>query len=139
LHTRRPAAAADALLTIPAVNFLCYLEGDRVLVRTPDGRCAIERKAGLLRMELIEGDPLDYQPVIDAMQASGIMNTDGFAHPDAWFETTWRHNWPDMPPRLWDAFHGITVHTPTIMLTVRDGFCVGPKSLEKYIDMQSTH
>jgi hypothetical protein len=141
LHTRRPAAVADALLTVPAVNLLCYLEVDRVIVRTPDGRCAIERQEGrgLLRMELIEGDPLGYRPVIDAMQAEGLMTTDGFASPDAWFEATWRHEWPDMPARLWNAFHGAIVHTPTIMLTVRDGFCVGPKSLEKYIDMQSTH
>ena len=139
IHTRRPAAAADILLTVEPVNFLCYMDGDRVIARTREGRCAIERRDGRLRMDLLQGDPLGYRPVIRQMQGAGVMDQDGFATPDAWFEATWGHQWPDMPSRLWDAFHGIVVHTPTIMLTVRDGYCVGPKSLEKYIDMQSTH
>jgi hypothetical protein len=73
------------------------------------------------------------------MRGAGVMDADGFADPDDWFQATWDHQWPDMPARLWDAFHGVVVHPPSIMLTVRDGYCVGPRSLQKYIDMQSTH
>jgi hypothetical protein len=77
--------------------------------------------------------------VIEQLRAAGKADPDGFIAPDDWLEATADHLWPDAPPRLWDAFHGVVVNTPDVMLTTAAGFYFGLPSFDMFIDMASTH
>ena len=139
LHTRRAAEVARVLAAMDEVEVAMYVEGDRVRVLATGGEGYVERRGGRLRFVAISGDPLDYRRVEEAMRGAGTMDTDGFASAGAWFEATVEHEWPDAPARMWDAFHGVVVSSPDVMLAIRDGWCVGDKQFENYIDMRSTH
>jgi hypothetical protein len=67
------------------------------------------------------------------------INPAGFASLNAWFHATVNAEYPDAPPRLWQAFHGEAVHTPTLMFTTLDGYCAGLPYLKEFITMRSTH
>ncbi|HEY7089161.1 MAG TPA: hypothetical protein VH518_13785 [Tepidisphaeraceae bacterium] len=85
------------------------------------------------------GDPLHYRPVLEALRAAGKLDADGFASDQDWFDATVDHQFPDAPRRLWDAYHGLVVDPPTIMLTVHDGYSAGDERLRQFITMLSTH
>jgi hypothetical protein len=139
IHTRKPAAVADVLLKQPQTQLTLYMAGDRVMVRNALGSAAIERKEGKLRYVPIDCDVLGYRPVMDALSEAGQMDADGFASEDAWFAMTVDHEWPNAPPQIWDAFHGIVVCTPDLMITLYDGYHTGFTLFESFIDMASTH
>jgi hypothetical protein len=139
IHTRRPSAVADVLLKLPQTELTLYMAGDRVIVRNTMGSAAIEKKEGKLRYVPIDFDVLDYQPVIDALNKSGKIDAEGFASDDVWFDATVDHEWPDAPPQIWEAFHGIVVCTPDLMVTLHDGYYNGFTLFESFIDMASIH
>jgi hypothetical protein len=142
IHTRTPAAVAEALAPIEQIQLLMYLDQDAVVIRSAAGACRIRAAAGGDRfaVELVDGaDPLGYAPIIDELRASGIMDEHSFAPDRAWFDATVDHEYPDAPRRAWDAFHGSVVNPPALMAVIRDGWYVGDKSFERYITMQSTH
>ena len=56
-----------------------------------------------------------------------------------WMEATARSEWPDGPRRVWEAFQSLVVNPADVMFTLHDGHCAGSPSMEKWIDMQSTH
>jgi len=139
LHTRRPREVAEVLAGLDAVEVAMFVEGERVVVLTAAGEGYVERHGGRLRFVSTAGNPLDYQRVVDELRRSGHLDENGFASPEEWFKATVDHEWPNVPPRVWDAFHGVVVSTPDVMLSMRDGWCVGDKRFERYIDMLSTH
>jgi len=139
IHTMRPSAVADVLLKVPQTQLTLYMAGDRVIVRNAMGSAAIEKKGGKLRYVPINVDVLGYQPVMNALQASGKMDAEGFASDEAWFSQTADHEWPDAPAQIWNAFHGMVVCTPDLMVTLHDGYHTGFTLFESMIDMASTH
>jgi len=139
IHTRKPSLVADVLLKQPQTELTLYMEGDRVIVRNAMGSAAIEKKEGKLRYVPIDFDVLDYQPVIDALNKSDKIDAEGFASDDVWFDATVDHEWPDAPTQIWDAFHGLVVCTPDLMVTIHDGYHNGFTLFESFIDMASTH
>lgn len=139
IHTRNPSAVAEVLLNLPQTELVLYMAGDRVIVRNAKGTAAIEKKGAKLRYVPIDLDVLDYQPVMEALKASGKIDADGFAAEDDWFAFTVDHQWPDAPSLIWHAFHGIVVCIPDVMVTLRDGYHNGFTLFESFIDMASTH
>jgi hypothetical protein len=139
IHTRRPADVADVLLNLPQTELTLYMAGDRIIVRDTRGTAAIEKKGETLRYVPIDADVLDYQPVIDELREFGKMNPEGFALENDWFAATVDHQWPDAPTQIWNAFHGIVVCIPDLMVTIRDGYHNGFTLFESFIDMASTH
>jgi len=139
LHTRRPAAVAAELLRHQFVELAFYQEGDRVLVRDAQGSAAIEMRRGKLRYLPLDRDVLSYRPVTAALVKSGTADPEGFAAPDDWFRETVDHAWPDAPPRIWDAFHGLVMCPSDVMVTLRDGYMSGLPLFRAFIDMQSSH
>jgi hypothetical protein len=105
-----------------------------VIVRDARGSAAIECRDGRVRYRPMDADVLGYAPVLERLKAA-----DGFASDDEWFAATVDHYWPDAPRRIWDAFHGLAVTHPAVMVSIRDGYCAGLASYEKMIKMASTH
>jgi len=139
LYTRSAAGLSDALIAHPEIELAIYLDGDRVVIRSADGSAVVEHRAGRLRYAAIDADVLGYGAVLDELQAAKLLDADGFAPDGAWFDATIDHRWPDGPRRLWDAFHGLAVNTPDVMITTTPGSFVGLPSMEWFITMASTH
>jgi hypothetical protein len=139
VQTSQPVRVTDALLTHQEVQLAMYMQGDRVVVRDAHGSAAIECLKRKLRYVPIDGDVLDYKPVIAELTKAGKADVDGYVSDDDWFAATIDHQWPDAPRRVWDAFHRQAASAPRVMFTLNDGYCAGLSSFERYIDMASTH
>ena len=139
VHTRQPAKVALALLRRDEIELAMYVEADGVVVRSAKGEARVECKDGLLRYRPIDSDVLAYQPVLDMLKANGKSSPDGFAKDRDWLTATTDHEWPDAPRRIWDALHGRAANLPTVMLSIKDGWCVGQPAFEHFITMASTH
>jgi hypothetical protein len=139
LHTRKPVEVADAVLRRDEVELVTYLQQDRVIARDHDGLATIEYRGGRFRYVPQTSDVLKYNSLVDRFRADGKMDTDGFVADADWFAATVDADFPDAPRRLWDAFHGQCVCPPDVMLTLRDGFCSGHTTFQKFITMASSH
>lgn len=139
IHTRRPAAVADALLARQEVQLAMYQEQEAVLVRSAAGTALVEKRGDRYRYIPQDADVLDYTPVVEGLRRDGAVDRDGFVGSEAWFAATVDHQWPDAPPRIWDAFHGTALNTPDLMVTLRDGYCIGLGGFDFWIDMASSH
>jgi hypothetical protein len=140
IHVNEPERLAMSLVKHrEQVQHCFYQKDNRTIIRNADGAAAVEIKDGKLRYVPIDGDPLNYDPVIKAMQAKGLADADGYADDKAWFEFTVDHEYPDAPRRVWDAFHGKVGNLPDLLMTTNDGWCAGRPDFERYITMLSTH
>jgi hypothetical protein len=139
VFTSQPGRVVDVLLKRPEIAWCVYMEGDRVMVRDADGAALIECRLGMLRYAPVTHDVLGYGPVIERLKSDGKMSAEGFASDDDWFHATLDHLYPDGPRRLWNSLHGQVVHPPQVLMTLRDGYCAGQPSLERFITMASTH
>lgn len=128
VHTRRPGAVADALLTMDELELVMYMEGADVIVRDQTGVALIRRDEHGLIYETRGADVLGYGDLVGRSMTR-----------EQWLAMTGDHRFPDAPPRIWDAFHGNAVSTPQVMATIRDGYHCGIKWFEMFIDMKSTH
>jgi hypothetical protein len=139
IHTRRAAAVAEALRSRHEVELATYLSGDRVIVCDAKQTAAIDRRGDRFRYEPVDGDPLHYEPILESLQKSGKVDQEGFVADRDWFDATIDAEFPDAPRRLWDAFHGLVVNPPEVMLTFHDGYCCGSGWMHAFIHMASTH
>jgi hypothetical protein len=139
VRTTRPAPVAAALLARPEIHLATYLEGDRVIVRDAQGSATVECRNRRVRYRPIDRDVLGYAPIVAKLQAAGKADAEGFASDEEWFAATLDEEYPDAPRRVWDAFHGTVVNPPEVMLVLRDGYCAGLASYERFVQMASTH
>jgi hypothetical protein len=139
IHTRRPRDVAETLAAHPGIELAIYLNGERVIVRGARGAAAVECRQGRYRYAVIDHDVLALEPVTRRFASEGKADADGFIAAADWFDATIDHEWPDAPFRLWEAFHGLVVHTPDVMITTAPGYYVGRPMFDRFIDMASTH
>lgn len=139
VHTSRAKDVAETLASHPEIELVIWLDGDRVMVRGARGSAAVEHRDGRYRYTVIDHDVLTLGPVSDRLAAEGKADSDGFIASRDWFDATIDHEWPDAPFRLWEAFHGLVIHTPDVMLTTAPGYYVGAPVFDRFIDMASTH
>ena len=135
VNTKQPKRVADRLVSDERIEFAMYRDGDRVIVRDAKGDAAIEARGERIRYSSVTRDVLGYDQIIPQLAA----DADGFVSRDDWFAATVDHEYPDAPPRLWDALDDLVLDPPDVMFTTRDGWCVGQVGLERYITMESTH
>lgn len=139
VHTANPVGVADVLIRRPEIQLAFYMQGDRVIIRGATGMAAVEKKNGRFRYVFLQGDPLEYGPVIAAMENEGKLDVEGFGNDRDWLEATSDHEWPDVPHRVWDAFHGMVIGPADAIFTLKDGHCAGMGLFDAMIDMASTH
>jgi len=125
--------AARAALKHPAVNLAAWLAGERELqVRDKHGDALIrwrdEAEGRHFSYEPGTGDPLVLSAAQAGLSASGLLDSNGFAFEEDWFDTTALLEFPDAPRRLVDALTGTYVDTPaTVMLSFEKGTAWGFK------------
>ena len=123
--TRDAAGVARCLLGHDDVEFVCYPDGDAVIVADRDGCARITRGAAGFRYDASAGDPLRLTPILEPLRRDGKVSADGEIDSAALFQATLDHYYPDPLVRLWGAFHGEVENTPDVIANLRDGACHG--------------
>lgn len=156
IHTRSPAAVAGDVISIDGIEFAIYRDvDDSVVVLSRGGKARIERRSswrgdgpageemergeGRFRYDAIEGDPLLIKPLIERIRDRRGVDSEGFVGDEDLFHETALHVYPDVVHRLWRAFHGLTTHTPDVMVSVRDGWHCGSRFMTKVRPMSAAH
>jgi hypothetical protein len=139
LYTMRPRAVSKALLKGDEMEFVMHLEGEGVKLQRNGGSAMIESRQGKVRYRALDGDPLAYLPVVAAMRDARQIDADGFASDADWLSATIDHAYPDAPRRIWDVFHRIAINTPSVIATLKPGYCAGLSSFDRVFDMASSH
>lgn len=139
VDTLHPAEIAAVLCQHEQIEMAIYSDGPRTIIRTAAGSAAVECRGGRLRYVPIDADVLAYEALIARLKAEGTMDADGFASDEIWFNQTVDEYWPNAPRSVWDSLHGHFINTPTILLSIKDGYYSGLSAYEKYIKMASTH
>ncbi len=139
IHTLQPERVSDILINEPATELTIYRDKQQVMIRSSKGTSAIEASGSKTRYLPLGDDVLGYAAVVESMRATGDCDADGFADRQAWLKHTVNHQWPVAPVRLWDAFNRLFESPPTMIFTMKDGYCAGKPDYEKWITMQSTH
>jgi hypothetical protein len=148
-HTKSPKDVAQDLVEAEGVDLAIYRESraggerdDRVVVLSNGGRAAIDRLAeeGVqFRYSTEQGDPLELIPTIKNLSALGLVSPEGFVADKQLFEATARHKYPDAVYRLWRAFHGLTRHTPDVLVSTQEGYYCGNGLMTSFLDLAASH
>jgi hypothetical protein len=68
------------------------------------------------------GDPLGYQPVLDALARKHEFDSDGFAPADAWMHETLTHRYPLAPERIVRGHTQIALNPASILISLTNGY-----------------
>jgi len=140
VHTRRPADVAELLLEKRTeIELALYQKGEQVIIRGRAGTAAIERRGERFRVVMVDGDVLRYEPAIGDLARRGKLDADGFAADRDWLAATADHEYPDVPRRVWDTFHGLAINVPDVIFVLKDGYCAGSEFYARMATMYSTH
>jgi len=139
IHTRAAQEVAEAVVELPQVDLATYVDGDAVVVVRSQGRASIRRRDGRYRYEVIEGDPLRLLETIDRLKQEGHVDAEGYVDDQALFQATATAEYPDACKRLWQAFHGLTKHSPDVIVSLKDNWCFGGKFFGWLTPVISTH
>ena len=138
--TDDPAGVADCLLGHEDVEFACYPRDDAIVVRDRSGEARITRGASGFVYDSRGGDPLKLAEIVERLRVEGKVSGDGEIAPDALFDATLDHTYPDPLARLWDAFHELVECPPDLIVNLRDGACYGSRFFHAMIGrVNSTH
>lgn len=140
IYTGEPQRVAQDVVLLEGVEQAAYLSpDDQVVVLSREGLARIARRGETFRYLVESGDPLKMNDVWQKLVKEGRADADGFVSDAALFGATIDHEYPDAVARLWRAFHGLMVHTPDVMLTVRDGWHCGSKFMTAVFNLQAAH
>jgi hypothetical protein len=68
------------------------------------------------------GDPLGYQPVLDALARQHQFDADGFAPADAWMRETLTHRYPLAPDRIVRGHTQLVLNPASILISTASGY-----------------
>ena len=97
------------------------LQTNRFLVMNSKGeRAMIEWNPAknAFRYATEEGDPLNYRPVVAALQQKNLLGTDGFATSDDWMVATMTNRYPLALERIVRGLTSITLNPATILISL---------------------
>ena len=106
--------AARAVLNHTGVHLAAWRAGERELrLVSEEGEASILWRDGKphthYAYRVHEGDPLRLLETGDLMRSVGVMDDEGFATRDDWFEWTAFSDYPDSPTRLVESLNGAWV------------------------------
>jgi hypothetical protein len=139
------AAVADALAPLEGIDFALYRESASAInVKGARGMARIHRQEngkGLqYRYELIEGDPLQLEPVLRSLRADSALTADGYASDETWAERTATHIYPDALNNLYTSLETTRVcHPADVLVNLLDGYYFGWSAFEHIVSLVATH
>jgi hypothetical protein len=128
--------AARAMLEHHGVHLAAFREDpNRVRVVSAEGEAVVLRRESpsgeLFAYRPVGGDPLDLLDELGLMEAVGVVDSQGFASRDAWFEWTAHSRYPDAATRLYDSLNGVWVsNAASVIFSFQPGYAWGIKAAE---------
>ena len=115
-----------------------------VLLNAKRERARIEWKPGQnsFRYTPEHGDPLGYQPVLEALARQHQFDADGFAPADAWMRETLTHRYPLAPERIVRGHTQAALNPAPILISLTNGYVHSSlvlKQLSSLIRLGGTH
>lgn len=140
IYTLSPARVARDVAGIEGVDFTTYLDAnDEVVIVGRRGVARIASNGAGFRYQCESGDPVRLLRIVESLTATNAVDRNGFVNDRALRRATKDHDYPDPLHRLWRAFHGQTVHTPDVIVSIRDGWHCGSRLQSALVDVQATH
>jgi hypothetical protein len=140
MFTDDPGGVARCVVDHDAVEFVCYPVGDGIVVRDSIGGALIRKGDSGFIYESQSADPLQLGPILAELRAAGNIADTGEIDPQALFDATVTHVYPDPLRRIWEAFHELVEHPPDLIANLRDGTCHGSGFFQFMIgEVTSTH
>ena len=132
----RPARLAVDLVEADGVELASYAAGRSVEVLSAQGgRATIERRDGLYRYVPADGDPLEIAGALAALPGG----LEGWHEADALLAATANLKYPAPLQRLWRAHFALVENPPDVIISLADGWYSGSRSLDRFVDVASTH
>lgn len=128
--------AARALTDDPSVSLAAWpVSAHELRVVSKSGEASIRWRDLPSRRELaympLVGDPLSFLEVLDRMRAAGVVDDDGFASRDDWFEWTAFAQYPDAVSRLVDSLDGAWVsNSASVIFSLEPGYAWGVRAAQ---------
>ena len=88
------------------------------------------------------GDPLGYQPVLDALARTHQLDADGFAPAEAWLRETRTHRYPLAPERIVRGHTQAALNPASILISLTNGYVHSSwilKQVSSIIRLGGTH
>ena len=91
-----------------------------IVLNSKSERAAIEWNSAenSFRYSTESGDPINYQPVVEALGQKHLLDSDGFASADAWMAETLAHRYPLALERIVRAHTRITLNPASILISL---------------------
>jgi len=89
-----------------------------------------------------QGDPLHYQPVLEALDKKKLLDAGGFATADAWMAATMTNHYPLALERIVHGLTRVTLNPATILISLSNDYVHCGPLLQKVADLSpfsSTH
>jgi len=132
MHEEDAAIAGRAVVENPRVDLAAWLSSPTEMFVVADvGSAVVHWRRKLdggwkLSYVPVDGDPLEYESVLDRLQMSGRLDRDGFADEDDWFLETALSEYPDGLRRLIHSLTGTYVDNyATVVFSLKPGFAWG--------------
>jgi len=140
IYTRAASRVARDVAGMEGIQLVAYRADDgTIVVLDRDGEARISYRDGAYRHEARRGDPLRLRSTLERLSGQGRLTADGFVLDADLFEATREHVFPDAVHRLWRAFHGLTLHTPDVLIAVNDGYHCGSPFMSSLVDLAAAH
>jgi len=128
--------AARAVLNHTGVHLAAWRAGERELrLVSDDGEASLLWRDGepeaYYAYQVNEGDPLHLLETVSLMRLAGVVDEQGFASRDDWFEWTAFSDYPDSPTRLVESLNGAWVsNAATVIFSFEPGYAWGMKKVQ---------
>jgi len=126
---------AVAMSAVEGVALSAFRSGDHeITVLSAEGRATVSWRTGpggrRLAYEPRQGDPLKLRAILESMTADGLVDSDGYAGEDDWFDSSALADYPDGATRLVDSLAGRWVHnSATVIVSMEPGHASGVRSV----------
>ncbi len=134
------ARLADVCAMVEGVDFAVYPSGENVIeLISKRGRARVLREGENYKYEDLGGDPLGLKEIIGAMKDRGVIDANGFAAQEDWWQATRSHNYADPLRRLFDGFDKHVKNRADVIVSFEDGYQIGSPFLSLFAMMRATH
>jgi hypothetical protein len=139
------STVSDALVPLEGLDFAIHRDGPKaIMVKGGRGTARVHRKEDegqtLYRYEQVTGDPLLLAPFVSSLDDEGLLDQDGYASDNIWFDRTAGHVYPDALANLYESLHMPRVHhTADVLASFQDGYYYGSSLFSRFVSIAATH
>jgi hypothetical protein len=134
------ARLTEVCAAVEGVDFAVYQSGkDAIELIGKRGRARIAREDEKYKYEDLSGDPLGLGEIIDTMNDRGVIDQNGFASREDWWQATRSHHYADPLRRLFDGFGKHVKNRADVIVSFEDGYQLGSPFFSFFSVMRATH